>query len=51
MIATQEMFRHEVQLDADGKEYDRWVGLGFQPHSHKLEPFRRQLREALGGGF
>jgi len=51
MIATQEMFRHEVQLDADGKEYHRWVGLGFQPHSHKLEPFRRQLREALGGGF
>ncbi|MBD3827038.1 CpaF family protein [Stenotrophomonas sp.] len=51
LITTQEMFRHEVQFDADGKEHDRWIGLGFQPHSHKLEPFRRQLREALDGGY
>jgi len=51
MISTQEMFRHEVQIDADGKEVDRWIGLGFHPHSHKLEPFRRQLREALDGGY
>ncbi len=51
LITTQEMFRHEVLFDADGKEHDRWIGLGFQPHSHKLEPFRRQLREALDGGY
>jgi pilus assembly protein CpaF len=51
LITTQEMFRHEVQFDADGKEHDRWIGLGFQPHSHKLEPFRRQLRDALDGGY
>jgi pilus assembly protein CpaF len=51
MISTQEMFRHEVRFDADGKEHDRWIALGFQPHSHKLEPFRRLLREAFEGGF
>ncbi|HAI46727.1 putative conjugal transfer protein [compost metagenome] len=51
LISTQEMFRHEIQVDADGNEHDRWVGLGFHPHSHKLEPFRRQLREALDGGY
>ena len=51
LITTQEMFRHEVQIDASGKEVDRWIGLGFHPHSHKLEPFRQQLRESLYGDF
>jgi len=51
LITTQEMFRHELQIDGNGKEIDRWVGLGFHPHSHKLEPFRQQLRESLYGDF
>lgn len=51
LITTQEMFRHEVQIDAAGRETDRWIGLGFHPHSHKLEPFRQQLRESLYGDF
>ena len=51
LITTQEMFRHEVQIDGSGKEIDRWIGLGFQPHSHKLEPFRQLLRESLYGDF
>ncbi|WP_295568836.1 CpaF family protein [uncultured Stenotrophomonas sp.] len=51
LITTQEMFRHELQIDGNGKETDRWIGLGFHPHSHKLEPFRQQLRESLYGDF
>jgi pilus assembly protein CpaF len=51
LITTQEMFRHEVQVDANGAEVNRWIGLGFQPHSRKLEPFRQQLRESLYGDF
>ncbi|MBD8634637.1 MULTISPECIES: CpaF family protein [unclassified Stenotrophomonas] len=50
MISTQEMFRHEVELDAEGGERDRWIGLGFHPHSHKLEPFRQALRESFNAG-
>ena len=34
LITTQEMFRHEVQIDGTGRETDRWIGLGFHPHSH-----------------
>jgi len=46
IITTQEMYRHEAYVDVDGKERDRWPGLGFHPHTHKLEPFRQFLREA-----
>jgi pilus assembly protein CpaF len=46
MITTQELFRHENWYDANNTERDRWVGLGFHPHSHKLEPFRQFLRNA-----
>ncbi|MFT4246420.1 MAG: CpaF family protein [Pseudomonas sp.] len=46
LITTQELFRHENWYDADNTERDRWVGLGFHPHSHKLEPFRSLLRSA-----
>ena len=42
-ITSQEMFRHETRRGADGTEADHWIGLGFQPHTHKLEPFRQQL--------
>jgi pilus assembly protein CpaF len=48
VITTQEMYRHESVVDLDGVERDRWPGLGFQPHSPKLEPYRRFLREAGG---
>jgi pilus assembly protein CpaF len=46
IITTQEMFRHETFVDADGKERDRWPALGFHPHTRKLEPFRQFLQEA-----
>ncbi len=48
LVTTQEMYRHEVMVGADGKEYDRWPGLGFHPHTHKLESFRQFLRDAGG---
>lgn len=48
IITSQELYRHEPWVDADGKEQDRWVGLGFHPHTHKLEPFRQYLRDAAG---
>ncbi|WP_430391638.1 CpaF family protein [Dyella sp. 20L07] len=48
IISTQEMYRHEIFVDRDGKEHDRWPGLGFHPHTHKLEPFRQFLRDAGG---
>ncbi len=47
LVTTQEMFRHEVRIGSDGREYDVWNALGFQPHSPKLEPFRDQLRQGL----
>ncbi len=50
-VTTQEMFRHESWIGPDGREQDRWIGLGFHPHTHKLEPFRQFLREStLDGG-
>ena len=48
IITTQEMYRHETFVDLDGKEHDRWPGLGFHPHTHKLEAFRQFLRDAGG---
>ncbi|MDO1528432.1 CpaF family protein [Fulvimonas sp. R45] len=48
IITTQEMYRHETFVDMDGKEHDRWPGLGFHPHTHKLEQFRQFLRDAGG---
>ncbi|TAM21930.1 MAG: CpaF family protein [Rhodanobacter sp.] len=48
IVTTQEMYRHETFVDMDGKERDRWPGLGFHPHTHKLEAFRQFLRDAGG---
>jgi pilus assembly protein CpaF len=48
IVTTQEMYRHETFVDMDGKEHDRWPGLGFHPHTHKLEAFRQFLRDAGG---
>lgn len=41
IITTQELFRHETINAPDGAEQDRWVSLGIQPHSPKLQK-RRQ---------
>ncbi|MFC5743252.1 CpaF family protein [Dyella tabacisoli] len=46
IIATQEMYRHETFVDINGREHDRWPGLGFHPHTHKLESFRQFLHDA-----
>ena len=48
IITSQEMYRHEPWVDANGLEQSRWVGLGFHPHTYKLEPFRDYLRQAAG---
>lgn len=40
-IDITELFRHELQVDADGGEQDRWVGIDL--------PFRPQLRSAQDG--
>jgi pilus assembly protein CpaF len=50
MISTQDMYRHETFIDMQGSEQSRWSGLGFHPHSHKLEPFRQFLRDAGSHG-
>jgi pilus assembly protein CpaF len=47
IITTQEMYRHETFVDANGIERDRWPGLGFHPHTRKLEPFRQFLQDAV----
>jgi pilus assembly protein CpaF len=48
LVTTQEMYRHESVVDLDGIEHERWPGLGFQPHTPKLEPYRHFLRNASG---
>ncbi|CAM0997205.1 Pilus assembly protein CpaF [Rhodanobacter sp. Root179] len=47
IITTQEMYRHETRVGSDGKEQDRWPGLGFHPNTRKLEPFRQFLQDAV----
>lgn len=47
IITTQEMYRHETHVDSNGKEQDRWPGLGFHPNTRKLEPFRQFLQDAV----
>ncbi|MFC4275023.1 CpaF family protein [Achromobacter aloeverae] len=59
VIATQELYRHEVFVTPDGEEKDRWVGLGIHPHTPKLARLRDELRATPpgvppddgGGGF
>jgi pilus assembly protein CpaF len=48
IITTQDMYRHDPYVDRDGKDVDRWLSLGLQPHTSKLEPFRQFIREAGG---
>ena len=49
VVTTQELYRYEAAVDLDGVEHERWPGLGFHPHTPKLEPFRQFLRDAGGG--
>lgn len=49
IIATQELYRHETVLDADGAELERWHSLGIQPHTPKLAPVRHALRNPETG--
>ncbi len=56
IIATQELYRYEPVLSADGEELDQWVSLGIHPHSPKLARFRQPLGGvgfggSGGGGF
>lgn len=46
VVTTQEMFRHEPYIDANGSERDRWPALGFHPHTRKLESYREFLQRA-----
>ncbi|MDY7780873.1 CpaF family protein [Burkholderia pseudomallei] len=48
IIATQELYRYEPRVNADGDEIDAWESLGIHPHSPKLARFRQALS---GGGF
>ena len=48
IITSQELYRHENWVDENGSEQSRWTGLGFHPHTHKLEPYRDYLRQAAG---
>ncbi|ULU26382.1 CpaF family protein [Dyella terrae] len=48
ILTTQDMYRHDPFVDRDGKDVDRWMSLGLQPHTTKLEPFRQMLRESSG---
>ncbi len=44
IITTQEMFHHEMFVDTNGSERNRWPALGFHPHTYKLHPFREFLQ-------
>lgn len=48
IVSMQEMFRHETVIGPDGKEYDRWQGLGVPPHSPKLAALRQMPQAGKG---
>ena len=48
IIATQELYRYEPRVMADGEEVDAWESLGIHPHSPKLTRFRQTLAPAGG---
>ncbi|MFX1672593.1 CpaF family protein [Paraburkholderia sp. A2WS-5] len=51
IIATQELYRYEPVMNADGEEVDRWDSLGIHPHSPKLARFRQALAASSNFGF
>lgn len=50
IVTTQELYRHEPVIDADGREADRWLSLGIVPHSPKLAR-SRPMHFDLDGRF
>ena len=51
IIATQELYRYDPILDADGEEVDNWTSLGIHPHSPKLTRFKNMLGLGFDDGF
>jgi pilus assembly protein CpaF len=51
IIATQELYRYEPLVNADGEEIDNWTSLGIHPHSPKLARFKSLLGSGFGNGF
>ncbi|OZI17822.1 pilus assembly protein CpaF [Bordetella genomosp. 7] len=58
VIATQELYRHELFVTPEGEEKDAWHWLGVHPHTPKLAKLRDELRataaaqeDQSGGGF
>ncbi len=51
IIATQELYRYDPILDADGEEVDNWTSLGIHPHSPKLVRFKNMLGLGFDDGF
>ncbi|HWX11450.1 MAG TPA: CpaF family protein [Trinickia sp.] len=52
IIATQELYRYEPLIGADGEEVDNWASLEIHPHSPKLARFRLALGgSTFDGGF
>jgi pilus assembly protein CpaF len=52
IVSTQELYRYEPIMSAEGEELDNWHSLGILPHSPKLARFRAALQaaQAQGGG-
>jgi pilus assembly protein CpaF len=51
IVATQELYRYEPIIMADGEEQDNWVSLGIHPSSPKLAKYRQSLGGATHDGF
>lgn len=49
VISTQELYRHELVVLADGSDGDRWTSLGIQPHTPKLARWREIQRAERAG--
>ncbi|HLS41858.1 MAG TPA: CpaF family protein [Paenalcaligenes sp.] len=43
VISTQELYHHELDIDEQNQEKDRWVSLGIHPHNRKLASFKDAL--------
>ncbi|MGN6317915.1 CpaF family protein [Trinickia sp.] len=51
IIATQELYRYEPHVDADGEEIDNWTSLGIHPHSPKLARYKSMLGASFDQDF
>lgn len=50
VIATQELYRHELLPQGEGEDLERWTTLGVMPHSPKLSRYRAVLQHAQSTG-